>query len=102
VSPNEVWQAKVAAAAGQPVYLVRIPESYKDLNERTIAGATAEQISFACELAEPFRHNPSEARPPGPDYDEPPRNFPPAEERPCYRTYLSTVTINGRQYKAGL
>src|SRR5206468_3763164 len=85
VPPNEDWQAKVFAAAdGRPVYLVRIPEPHKDLNDWTVAGATAEQISFACDLATLYRRPTAAPSPPGPDYSELPENFPPAEERPCY------------------
>ncbi|PYK18087.1 MAG: hypothetical protein DME55_07660 [Verrucomicrobia bacterium] len=103
VPPNEDWQAKVFAAAdGRPVYLVRIPEPHKDLNDWTVAGATAEQISFACDLATLYRRPTAAPSPPGPDYSELPENFPPAEERPCYRTYLSPIKINDREYKAGL
>jgi hypothetical protein len=49
--PNEDWQARVARDAARPVHLVGIPEVYEDLNDWTIAGATAEAISCACDLA---------------------------------------------------
>jgi putative DNA primase/helicase len=109
ISPNARWQAKVAAAAagGQPVYVVRIPETCggsacKDLNDWTIAGATADQIAFACELAALYAGQAAQAKPPGPDFASTPQEFPPALARPCYRVYFSALKINDREYRPGL
>ncbi len=102
IPPNEGWQARVANAAARPVHLVRIPEAYKDLNEWTIAGATAEQITFPLDFAKLYRSANEKPEPPKPDYKDLPKNFPPAEQRPCYRVYDSPVTINGRKFKAGV
>jgi uncharacterized protein (DUF927 family) len=110
VSPNACWQARLAvaaAAAAKPVHVVRIPEKCggsvcKDLNDWTIAGATGKQIAFACDLATAYTGQAAQPKPPGPDFASTPKDFPPADARPCYRVYFSTVTINGREFKAGL
>ncbi len=100
--PNEVWQTGVARAAGRPIRLVRIPEAYKDLNEWTIAGASAVQIEFACDLATLYQGSAQHAQPPPVSYQNLPQNFPPADERPCYRVYDTPITINQREFKAGV
>jgi hypothetical protein len=68
----------------------------------TIAGATAEQIGVVRDLAKLYQPANQEPEPPKPDYKDLPKDFPPAEERPCYRVYHSPVTINGRAFKAGV
>jgi putative DNA primase/helicase len=110
ISPNAQWQAKIAVAAGavsKPVYVVRVPENCggracKDLNDWTIAGATADQIAFACELAALYAGQAAQAKPPGPTFASTPQDFPPADARPCYRVYFSPLKINEREYRPGL
>ena len=111
-SPNQSWQRTVAKAAGCPVYLVPIPQGYKDLNEWCIGGgavgaATANAISCACDLAalyqEPSaRKTKSNLPPPELSYSDLPTEFPSPKERPCYRNYEQSLTIKGHQYEPGL
>jgi hypothetical protein len=66
-----------AAGDGKPIYVIRIPEPHKDLNDWTIAGASTKQIATACELAMPYvaQHTPGgipePAQPIVPDADDP-------------------------------
>jgi hypothetical protein len=59
---NEGWRAKAAFFCGCQVWVVRIPPQYKDLNEWTIAGASAEELVAAVSAARPYRPQESEAQ----------------------------------------
>jgi putative DNA primase/helicase len=64
--PNQDWQAKaakLAIKAGCQVYVVKIPPQFKDLNEWTLAGATAEELAQAREAEEPYEPPKSEEEP---------------------------------------
>ena len=105
ISPNQTWQAKVVAALdGRSVYLVRMPESSgcKDLNDWTLFGATMQQLAFACDFAALYRGQAPQTKSPPSDFGSTPHEFPPPEERPCFRVYLSDIKINDRLFKAGL
>ena len=106
-SPNQKWQANVAAAAGCPVYVVPIPQGCKDLNEWTIglgaiSPATADGLKLACEMALLYKAAPRQAKPPGQPIQSTPQDFPPPEERPCFRLYYDPKTINDRLYAPGV
>jgi hypothetical protein len=100
--PNEDWQAAIARNAARPVLIVRIPETYEDLNDWTIGGATAGTITFACDLATLYQGTTKPSEPPKPTYQDLPQNFPPANERPLYRVYDTPITINEREFKSGV
>src|SRR5262252_8261666 len=106
-SPNQKWQANVAATVGFPVYVVPIPQGCKDLNEWTIglgaiSPATADGLKLACDMALLYKAAPRQAKPPGQPIQSTPQDFPPPEERPCFRLHYDPRTINDRQYAPGV
>jgi putative DNA primase/helicase len=103
-TPNERWQKAVALAAGVPVYIVRIPAPHKDLNDWTIAGATAQDIGLARQMAQPYQppQKRGTSNEPVPDYKELPPTFPPPDDRPCYRMYPKPLTVQERLFRPGV
>jgi putative DNA primase/helicase len=103
-TPNERWQKAVALAAGVPVYIVRIPAPHKDLNDWTIAGATAKEIGLARQMAQPYQppQKRGTSKEPVPDYKELPPTFPPFDDRPCYGLYPKPLTVQERLFRPGV
>jgi phage/plasmid-associated DNA primase len=59
---NEDWRAKAAYFCGCQLWVARIPPEYKDLNEWTIAGVSAEELAAARDAACPYKPQESEAQ----------------------------------------
>ena len=51
-APGQEWLKSVAAHAGASVQVVTTPSQFKDLNEWTLAGATADDLESALDRAE--------------------------------------------------